>query len=235
MRPDLHDHAFDTFAMQELAPTAALALLLACMHVAPMLGGLGVLGVLVLFPLLPWWGRASLLLPCLPVLAVLISGLTAGWHAYENSPHPTHRLPAMNLNRDTRVFMPHVGCMFGADALAVGFHDTKQLTVSLLAEALGPPPGAYLGPYPTMDEASAMLADAQRAELAAFIDGVDVDGRTVRLPADLVDNAGEFLLPFRLHAKLVDDTLVLGVPDFRVVLIDTSTNTPFAAYPQPWH
>ena len=223
--------AFDAFMIQEVLPTGALALMLGALTVAPMLAAFGVIGLIVLFPVLPRWGQLTLALPALPLVGALLTGLACGWRAYDTAQH-TYELPEWNLDPETRITPPRAGCMFGASAVEYLLVDARLTSSRLLAVVLGPPNGAYLGPYPTSHEADLLLGAGTKVDdLDAFVDGVEVDGELVRLPSDLVANVTGFILPWKLRAKLVGDTLIVGTPG-RTVLIDTTTNTPFATYPE---
>ncbi len=126
-------------------------------------------------------------LACLP-LVVALASFAGGAFAFlrGDAVEMSYGLPGFkfyNLNRVTRVPRTTSGCM--VSGLELFTHSPNNAAISLLTWAAGPMRGAYLGAYPSEDEASVLLekgevvsrAELVRQRLLPDAEGPSVDER----------------------------------------------------------
>ena len=233
-------------------PWLRLLLLLAVCWALALLGPLSYL-VIVAVPLVLWraWCRRARWILVLAAVLNPVSGFfLAGVAAYVggapvlNSPN----LPDMesynpdSANRCSR----NIGTcpVKGSEWLTL---HTSNAAVRLMCDVFGPPAQAYNGPYPSKDEALALMAKSLLSPVDEFLQGrVLADGKMVKLRppvasalAGLVGLEDDASTP--VHASIYRDRCVIlrlsrcsgTAADFRsdiLVLIDRSNQRPFAYY-----
>jgi len=237
-------------------PWLRVLLLLAVCWALAFLGPLSYL-VLVAVPLALWraWRqRARLALVLLLVLNPASGFFIAGVAAYVDGA-PVLCLPNLpdleSYNPDSVNRCPRgVGsCLLqGSEWLTL---HAFNAAVRLICYGFGPPALAYTGPYPTKHEALELMAKALLTPVDSFLQGrVLADGKMVKLRpavasglAGLVGLQDDATTP--VHACIYQDRCVIlrlsrrsaaaaSAEDFAtdiLVLIDRSTQRPFAYYP----
>ena len=238
-------------------PWLRVLLLLAVCWALAFLGPLSYL-VLVAVPLALWraWRqRARLALVLLLVLNPASGFFIAGVAAYVDGA-PVLCLPSLP---DLESYNPDSvnRCSRGVGTWQVNGSEwltlhTSNAAVRLMCHSFGPPALAYTGPYPTKDEALALMAKALLTPVDEFLQGrVLADGKMVKLRpavasglAGLVGLEDDASTPVRtciyqdrcviLRLSRRSSAAVTAAEDFGtdiLVLMDRSNQRPFAYYP----
>jgi hypothetical protein len=239
--------------------------------------GIAVLGVLICWALafagdwsrwIPWvagvemmlvlamrhWNAGLLILLLNPMTVIFSLGFASHMGRTPSIGHPgLAGLESFNLDRETRCFHSAGGCIITGNEWM--FPGVRNAGLGMAVRLFGPPSASYHGPYPTKEEALALVQSAPDQEVHLFIGGeVKLRDQRFKLPDDLLDQIESQFGPwvrlgpesrdrvcrFRIQAethenrclilRLAQHDLADGRDQEFLILIDLKNMRPFANY-----
>ena len=139
------------------------------------------------------WARAALAMICSPAIVLLLMQCREYAHGgsrYVRGPYNMIQSPQGSLKPDTRVRGFDPGCGTHSSNYWLRYWADRQ-AIPIMHFIMGPPPGAYRGPYPTLDESLTALESGAVLPKSQVESGhIIIGGKAFSVDSDQLDRWG---------------------------------------------